>query len=309
MMLCATAMIAVAVAALSMGVEPSPIHGSGIFFSLQGTLIDAGPVSAGINVLCVLATGAIVLALNKVFTFVRSMTHLFVSSFFLLQLANPSGLVAFHAGTLLCLVAAMTLLPLFGSFQDGHAQRSIFLISTLLSAGAMFHYGFLVLIPVYLLGFANMRALGLKGLLAMMFGLVTPFWIMLGLGIVALQDALPPQWPIPQWPQLDLQLAMVVAVSLIGIILASMNLLTIVNYRMQTRVYNLFLIIMLVMMVFVICLDYRDVMVFLPLLNAMVAIQIAQAHTLRTTRGYRYLLVLLLTIACLALAAVHLLMP
>ena len=309
MLLCALALVAVTAVSLSMGVSPSPIQGKGIFFSFQGTLIDAGPISAGINVLCLLATGAIVLALNKVYTFVRSMTHLFVSAFFLLQLANPAGLVAFNAGTALCLVTAVTLMPLFASFQDGHAQRSIFLIFALVATGTMFHYGFLLLIPAYLLGFANMRALGLKGVLAMLFGLVTPFWIVLGLGIASPFDAALPQWSLTELPQMNLLVLLAAATAVLGIVLAVMNLFTIMNYRMQTRVYNIFLIILLVMAVLAVCLDYRDLAVFLPLLNLMVAIQVAQAHTLGTAFQYRYVLMLLFTVACLAFATANLFLP
>ena len=237
------------------------------------------------------------------------MTHLFVSAFFLLQLANPAGLVALNAGTLLCLVTAVTLMPLFASFQDSHAQRSIFLIFALVATGTMFHYGFLMLIPAYLLGFANMRALGLKGVLAMLFGLVTPFWIALGLGLVNPTDAALPQWPLMDRPQLNLQVILAVVTAVLGIVLAVLNLFTIMNYRMQTRVYNIFLIILLVMTILAACLDYRDMAVFLPLLNLMVAIQVAHGHTLRTAFHLRYVLMLLFTVACLAFAAANLLLP
>jgi len=309
MALSVVALVVVTLAALSLGVQPPEVEGKGVFFSFQGTLIDAGPVAAGLNVLCILLTGAIMLALNKVFTFVRSVTHLFVSAFFLLQLAHPSGLVAFNAGTLLCLVASVTLMPLFASFQDSHAQRSIFLIFAMVAAGTMFHYGFLMLIPAYLLGFANMRALGLKGCLAMLFGVVTPFWIVLGLGLASPTDAMPPQWSLMERPEINLQVAFAAVTAVVGIVLAVMNLFTIMNYRMQTRVYNIFLMIMLVIAILAASLDYHDLAVFLPLLNLMVAIQIAQAFALRTTFHHRYVLILLFTVACLATVAAHLLLP
>jgi hypothetical protein len=229
MLFCALMLVAVTVVALAIGVEPTNIQGEGIFFTLQGAFIETGPVSAAINVLCLLATGGILLALNKVFTFVRSMTHLFVSAFFLLQLAHPSGLVSLNAGTLLGLMGAVTLMPLFASFQDSHAQRSIFLIFALVATGVMFHYGFLMLIPVYLLGFANMRVLDFKGMLAMLIGLVTPFWIVMGLGITSPSDAHLPQWALMERPQLTIQFGMALATSAIGIALMVMNLLTVVK--------------------------------------------------------------------------------
>ena len=303
MLFCALMLVAVTIVALAIGVEPTNIQGEGIFFTLQGAFIETGPVSAAINVLCLLATGGILLALNKVFTFVRSMTHLFVSAFFLLQLAHPSGLVSLNAGTLLGLMGAVTLMPLFASFQDSHAQRSIFLIFALVATGVMFHYGFLMLIPVYLLGFANMRVLDFKGVLAMLIGLVTPFWIVMGLGIASPSDAHLPQWALMERPQLTIQFGMALATSAIGIALMIMNLLTVVNYRMQPRVYNISLMIMLVMVIITLCLDYHDLAVFLPLLNLMVAVQMAQAYTLGASFRFRNLFVLLLMVVCLAVAA------
>lgn len=307
--LCALALVAVSALALSMGVTPADDDSTGIFFSLKGGLLSNGPLSAAVNVLCLLATGGIMLALNKAFSYVRAVTHLMVSAFFLFQVANPAGLVALNNGTLLCLVAAMAIMPLFASFHNRHCQRSIFLIFALLTAGCMFNYGFLALVPAFLLGFVNMGVFNLKGVLAMLFGLITPFWIVLGLGLVTPSDALAPRWlllgDIPFTPMA----ALAAATALLGIMLAVMNLHTIMNYRMQTRVYGTFFVIVLVFMVIALALDHRHLAVYLPLLSLMVSVQIAQAHTLRATHGYRYVFILLLIVACIAFAAANLLMP
>ncbi len=313
MLLCAVAMVAATVMALWMGVKPVGNQGSGIFFSLQGELFDGGALSAGVNLLCLLVTGAIILAVNKVYTFVRSMTHLFVSSFFLLQLAHPSGLVALNAGTLLSLVTAISVLPLFASYQDKHAQRSIFLIFAIVATGSMFHYGFVALLPAYLLCFLNMGALNLKGLLAMLFGLVTPFWIVLGLGIVSPSAFAMPSvngiWNLSFTPQTNVVLTLAVLTAVTGIVLAVMNLMTIMNYRMQTRVYNAFFVFVLVMTVIALCIDYSDVAVFLPVLNLMVGVQVAHAHTLHTTNHHRYVFMVLLIVGCCAFCAASILLP
>ena len=85
MTLSAVALAVVTAIAVAMGLKPDALEGTGIFFTLRGTLIEPGPVSAMINLLGLLATGSIMLALNKVFSFVRSVTRLFVSAFWLLQ--------------------------------------------------------------------------------------------------------------------------------------------------------------------------------------------------------------------------------
>lgn len=308
MILCALALMGAAAVALMMGLKPATSEGTGIFFSLRGTLIEAGPLSALINVAGILATGGIMLALNKVFSYVRSVTHLFVSAFFLLQVAHPSGLVSFNTGTLLCLVTALAIMPLFSSYQDRHSQRSIFLIFALIATGSMFHYGFLVLIPAFLLGFMNMGVFNLKGLLAMFFGLVTPFWIVLGLGIATPADFVMPQvdgvWNLAGKSRMTLVLASLTA--LLGIVLAVMNLMTIMNYRMQTRVYNAFFVFVLAALLIALCLDFGNVAIYLPLLGLMVAVQIAHVHTLRTTMQYRYVFILLFIAGCIGFFAINL---
>ena len=308
MVLCAALLVVVAFLATALGIQPPAIEGHGIFFSFQGPLLADGTLSAVVNVLCLLLTGTILLAVNKVFTFVRSLTHLTASAFYLLALANPSGLVAFHVGTLMCLLAALSLPILFAAYQDRHSQRSIFLVFALVAMGCMFHYGFLALIPAYLLGFLYMGVFNLKGLLAMLFGLITPFWIVLGLGIVNPTDALAPQWMflerLPMTPLVVLTASTVV----LSLVLAAMNLHTILNYRMQPRVYNAFLIIVLVLTVIALFLDHRDLAVYLPLLSLMVAVQVAQVHTLRNF-PYRYVFLLLFIAGCAGFCAANLMLP
>lgn len=307
MVLSAVALVVTAALALAMGVAPVPGDNAGMFFSLKGTFFEPGPVSASVNVLCLLATGVIILTLNKVFTFVRSTTHLFASAFYWLQVANPEGLVSLNPGTLLCLVTVLGMLPLFASFQDRHSQRGIFLVFTLIAAGSMWHYGTMVLLPAFLLGFFYMGVLNLKGVLAMLFGLITPFWIAFGLGLVTPADFNAPHihgiWNITWVWEGTLPIIVATQAAVLGIVLAAINVPVIMNYRMQPRVYNAFLVITLAIVVIAMCLDYTAVAVFLPLLTLMVSIQMAHAHTLHATWPLRYLIILMFVVACLASAA------
>jgi len=304
MTLSALMLIVATGAALFLGIKPESPMQPGMFFTLGGPLFEPGLASAAINVLCLLATGGIMLAVNKVFAFVRSTTHLPAAAFFWLQIAQPQGLVALNAGTLLCLVTAIATLPLFASFQDRHAQRSIFLIFALITTGILFYYGFLVLLPAFFLGFLNMGVLNLKGLLAMLFGLITPLWIVLGLGIASPASIAMPQfngiWNIASGPHQTTIHALAAVTAATGITLAMVNLMTIMNYRMQTRVYNAFFVFSLVLTIIAMCLDWFSIGIFLPLLSLLVAVQVGHAHTLRTKRPHRYLYMLLLLATCIA---------
>ena len=311
MILCALALMVATAVALTMGVQPHADESTGVFFSIRGTAIGGPALSAAVNVLCILATGGIMLALNKVFSYVRAVTHLFVSAFFLLQLAHPAGLVSFHIGTLLSLLSVLLVLPLFASYQDRHSQRNIFLVFAVAAAGSMFHYGFLALIPAFLLGFLNMGVLNLKGVLAMFFGLITPFWIVLGMGIAKPADFNMPQftgiWEMAGQTAVSPLLVLVAVVTVMGLVLAVINLMTIMNYRMQTRVYNAFFVFMLVMAVIALCIDYSNAAVYLPLLSIMTAVQIAHAHTLRNT-PLRYVFIFVLMMGCIAFYSIQLLL-
>ena len=312
MILCALALMVATAVALTMGVQPVRGESTGVFFSWTDPLIETGPLSAALNVLCLLATGGIMLAINKVFSYVRAVTHLFVSAFFLLEIAQPAELVSLHIGTLLSLLTVLLVLPLFASYQDRHSQRNIFLVFAVVAAGSMFHYGFLALLPAFLLGFLNMGVLNLKGVLAMLFGLITPFWIVLGMSIATPDDFNMPQltgiWDMVNQTAVTSLLVLVAVIAVMGIVLAVMNLMTIMNYRMQTRVYNAFFVFMLIMAVIALCVDFGDATVFLPLLSLMVAVQIAHAHTLRAT-PFRYVFILLLIVGSITLYTVQLFMP
>lgn len=312
MLLCALALVAVAAVAFVLGVKPCQVEETGLLFKVGDDFFSSRLISAAANVSALLATGFIVLGVNKVFTFVRSMTRLVASAFFLLMLANPSALVSFNAGTLICLLAAVTLLPLFASYQDRHSQRSIFLIFALLATGSMFRFGFVLLVPCFLLGFINMRVMGPRGVLAMLIGLFTPFWIVFGLGIASPTDMTFPRfdtlWSMERVTQSAPLYVLAAAVTVLGIVLALMNLFTVLNYRQQPRVYNIFLMLMLLLVPIAMCLDDCEMAVFLPLLSLMVAVQIAQAHTLRKF-AHRYVFILLLIAACVGAAAYQLLLP
>ncbi len=313
MILSALAVIMAAATSWSLGITPHNDEASGIFFSLENSVLGHSAVSCVINVLCLLITGSIMLALNKVFSYVRTVTHLPASAFFLLQMANPSGLVAFNSGTLLSLVTAIAAMPLFAAYQDRHSQRSIFLIFALVAAGTMFHYSFLVLLPAFLLGFLNMGVFNLKGVLAMLFGLITPFWIVLGLGIASPADFAQPHihgiWTLSLQSLSSPMFMLATITAVLGVILAVINLPTIMNYRMQTRVYNAFFVFVLISVIIALCIDYSDMTVFLPLLNLMAAVQVSHAHTLHTTNHRRYLFIVLLIVGSMAFFAANIMLP
>ena len=273
-------------AVMASGEVPVAEAGSGIFFEMPTVLVEPGLPSALINVACLVAIGTLMLVANKVFNFVRSMTSIFVSAFFLLELAVPVTSSVFNTGTALCLLLVLGVLALFASYEDTHSQGRIYLTMCILAAACMWQWAFVILIPAFAIGFVYMRAIDFRGVLAMLLGLM---------GIVnPLTDFKPLQinavWASLDLSQMRLLVGWTAVVAVLSIILTVMNLTTILNYRLQFRVYNAFFIVVTLLSVLAMCVDYRDMVVFLPLLNLCLAIQLAHSFTLSTQPKRHYLM-------------------
>lgn len=289
-----------------------PDTGNGIFYSLTDNLIANKFLSYGINVLAVLIITNLTMALNKVYNFVRSVTFVFAATFLALELGNPFVMTQFNTGTALILATVSLLFTLFSSYQKiGHSQNSIFLTFAALSFCCMFQYAFLVLVVAFAIGFFQMRSMAFRGILAMVIGMITPFWIMIGLGIVNPKDATPPQietiWTELQAGQVQLAIAFTAAIAILAILLMMTNLLTIMNYRLQTRVYNSFIMTLTLVTIAMMCIDYRNMMIYVPLLNWCVAIQVTHTFTINRHFLRRYILVIAILAAAFGVYAGYLL--
>lgn len=279
--------------------------GGGVFFPSPEALITSRVVSWAVNTVCTLGVCALLITLNRMFNFVRSYTVAYASAFLLLQAGNPMASVQFYVGTALCLVLLGASFVMFAEYQDKQrSQRSIFIAFALVSFCCMFHYSFLFLAPVMLIGFMQMRAMNLRSLIAMVLGLVTPYWIALGMCLVD-----PHSFTVPQVSTIftviaagTLAHAGVVTAAVTAtatVVLTAINMFTIFNYRLQTRLYNAFFAVPALLAIMAMCVDYNNVSTYMPALNLCLAIQVAHTFTISTALR-RYLLMVVLIAAAAA---------
>lgn len=283
-----------------------PVQGStsGVLFSSASVLNLLPTLSMWLNIIAILGICALMIELNKIFSFIRQVTLLYGSMFLMLQVSDPYVTTTLFDGTLLALFVVATTYIIFNSFQSSTSKRSIYITFTILSAACTFQYAFLYLIPVYFIGFLQMRAMSLKGTIAMILGLITPFWILLGFGIVTFSDFMPPHLA-NVWDHLDLtQSGMLISsaaiTGLLTLILLVVNAFHILSYRTQIRAYNGFFTILSVFTILAMMIDYNNILIYLPMLNICLAIQIAHFFTINTYRR-RYLIIFLFIIACTAI--------
>ncbi len=248
------------------------------------------------------ATIVLMLTLNKVYNILRSMTSLYIALFAAMELATPDFLTHFYTGTLLSVVVPLCLLLLFSCYREPASTRHVFLIFLLLSFFTATQYCFAVYIPAFLLGLAQMRIFNPKALTAAFLGLLTPWWLLFGFGVVNLQDISLPA-PVSIFSVIAdedtwLLLATIGITVFVTLVCFVLNLLKTIAYNARARAYNGAFTVLTLLTVAAICIDYRNLASYVPLLYFCSTIEIS--HFFSTHRAEKSFIPILLIIAAYA---------
>ena len=129
---------------------------------------SSSDTSCFVAVVANVVIGVLLVTLNIMFRYIKTYNcFVFAAVFVLLQGINPFLSTRFFAGTALCLVVVVTLFFMFEQYgKRGGASQGIFLVMALLSFFTIYHYVFFLLFPLYILGFAYMRVLDVRGVFA-----------------------------------------------------------------------------------------------------------------------------------------------
>ncbi len=281
----------------------SVASGNGVFFNDIDQLLGHPLVSYAANTVCVFAIVALTVLLNKAYTFIREVTFIYGSTFLALQLACPFATTQFSTGTGLCLLTLIVQHLMFSTYQLKQvSQQRVFLVFFLVAVCSLFQYAFLALVVPFFIGFLQMRAINFRGVLAAVFGLITPFWLAIGLGLVDPASAMPPVYgqalmvlSARQIPVILIGLAIVGVFTFAFIVI---NVMKIMSYRLQLRVYNSFYLVLALFAILMMAIDYRNFFVYLALINYCFAIQVAQAYTIHANVSRRYIFMVLFVLAC-----------
>ncbi|MDE5843179.1 MAG: hypothetical protein K2H35_05535 [Muribaculaceae bacterium] len=279
--------------------------GAGLDFTFPGTItrLYARPVDFGIafpspnvwnflpgwgEAINIIALGVCALSfylLNKQFGLTR--TGQPIGAAFLLPLTYANFAISSHltAAPLVMMFCIMIFAALLNSYRKRNATHAMFFVATCLSVGSMMEYAMIPFILASLLGAFFLGAMRIKEFLALGIGLIAPYWVAIGLGIVnPLEMHLPhPQTifsTIPDMPTF-LLLALVTILTLGGIFLSLYNGL--ILYAGNTRVHrsvltiNAFGIIAMLSM----WLDLNNIEAYLGVFYLWIALQLANLFTLR----------------------------
>lgn len=251
------------------------------------------------NAATLLATAAAMMWINSRYNILRSFSVTFIGLFLLMTAATPTVAVRFTGGSLMALTAMAAMLLMYSVYNNPRrGTRRIFLVFTLLTAGALTQYGFLVYVPVFLMGIGQMRAVKFRTLTAAVLGIVTPLWLWWAFW--------PDGFPTLHVPELDNPFATLTRADRIrffatigttlftGLILGAVNLMKIYSYNAKARALNGLLTVIGVITGLAALADWSNMPFYVPLLNVCVAFQAGHFFhiSMKHRRGYLTILIL-----------------
>ncbi len=285
--------------ALVSGRVPDWPAGNTIALPSPSTWFGAMPEMSFVANIAVLAgVSAMMIFLNRQFNLLRTMSIFFVAFFMFATCATPGVAGVLSGSSILALAVMVCVWLMFSIYAERVSSRRVFLTFAVLSAGALLDYAFLLYVPVFIAGLGQMKLFRFKKLLAMLIGLVTPLWIVYGLGLAPWPRMPHFFWTPPTLvPTLPGGLPFVVTVGvtlMLGFFLGLLNLFRIFGFNARSRAYNGLLTLVSVATGIFAIVNFTHLQFYVTLLNASVAFQVGFFFRYTASRrGYILILSLL----------------
>ena len=146
------------------------------------------PLSWAITLLLLLGITGSIYILNKNYAFVPGNDMTLPGLLAVMSFSCPWVAGTLNSSTILLAANTAILSIAFTCFKQRNATRELFSIATILSLGTMVQYAFIFMIPAYIAIAASLKCLRFKETIAFILGLVAPYWVGVGLGIIPLSD-------------------------------------------------------------------------------------------------------------------------
>lgn len=217
--------------------------------------------------------------LNKEFTLVKGIDQLTIVAFLMFVGSNPVCTDSLTTGSILLSVTVLCLSILFGSANRRNSTHQIFVIYTFLSIGSMFQYAFVPMMLVFLAGGIIMKTMRTKEVLAMILGIIAPYWIALGLGLVPLNAFRLPTFTYlftdftPSVRTITL-LSDIALSGLLAILLCLSNTMVIFAGNKQTRARNNVVTLIIFSTLAFVVFDFGNMNAYLPTFYFALAVQV-----------------------------------
>lgn len=283
--------IAVTMCVLSRWVDaPRPLVESMGICLPSPNLWPLTPISGWIINLALLGATAVALYfINKAYAFVPASRTLLSALFLLMSTSVPwiGGMLT--SSSLVAPAALACLAILFSCFKSRNATQEVFVMATILSLGSMIQYAFLFLIVPMVFIALLFKCFHIKEAVALALGLLAPYWVTVGMGIIPLDN-----FAMPRLINLFdvtmstgarfFSLVNLGITAVVAFILAIYNSVKLYAGNPRRRLFNIaFNIMGLAMIIFMIC-DFYNFTAYIVTFYLCCAVQIADMFALWNIR-------------------------
>lgn len=219
----------------------SPQAEFGICISIPSDLLST-QMECGINAVLILFAVILAFLINKKHSFVRSTETILPTTMAVILASNPVNISYLGTPIVMLIVNLLCLDIIMRAYNSENAATTMFAVATYLSLGSMVQYAFLLLMIVYPLMAIMAKIFRIKEIVAFVMGLVAPYWVGLGLGLISFSDFRTPQFllslPNADGNYLILVFASLGTLALTGLVLSLNNAMLIYAGNMRVRTFN-----------------------------------------------------------------------
>lgn len=269
---------------------PAQVIGELGIFLPSPNLWNLSPFLSHLLTLTMIAATTILLYVaNKKYTFVTGSDTVFMGMFLVMCSSNVWLSDRFSSSFIFAIANVICLMILFDCYRKSNATQELFLIATIISLGSMIQYAFLALIVVYLLGAVMLKCFSFRGLIAFGMGLVAPYWVAIGLGIVPYTNFRMPEFSIifnSAYSAGGILVSMINIglTCIVGLIMALNNMVKLYAGNTQRRLNNMVINLLGVVSLICMLVDFNNIIAYLATIYMIVAIQLAHLFTLWNIR-------------------------
>lgn len=269
---------------------PGPAHDRGIALpSANLWLAGDGWLQPAVNLALTLGICLLMDALSRAYNLRRSTSALAPTFFLLMMLSTPSLLLNLTTGTVLSAVLLGCLFLLYSTYGQRWATHPVFLIFLILSAMTMTQYCYIAYMLVFAVGAIQMRAFTGRMFMAMILGLITPWWILAALSAVTTVTV--------QIPDLSMfltefriednaQLLFSVGLSVLLLVVAWIgNFQVMIAFNAHKRAYNGTLTVLMLVTLLAAMADFSNLTVYTPVIFMLSAFQLERLLGARKARA------------------------
>lgn len=248
-----------------------------ILAPVAGWILNIGIIGVSILTLYIL---------DKTYHFIPGPDTVLIGLFAIMVTSNPWLTEMLSSSAIMAFANMLCLLMLFGCYRKQNASQELCVIATILSLGSMIQYGFIFMIPVYLIGSAALKCLRFKSFVAFIMGLVAPYWVGIGLGLLPFDS-----FKIPHITNLFngfenqdiifIELINIGLTALTGFVLTVGNMVKLYAGNTQRRLNNAVINLLGLVSLICIIIDSTNMVAYLTTLYIVAAIQFANMFALR----------------------------